>query len=94
MPAFKTQVGKHLLQTSILALKIFDLFNIGDFHTTIFCFPVIIAGLKDGSLTAHIFDGSASFDRFQNGDNLVLSESDLAHRDLLAKDIISMLEYL
>ncbi|WP_264239290.1 hypothetical protein, partial [Pantoea ananatis] len=31
----------------------------------------------------HIFNGSTSFYRFQNGDDLVLSKSDLTHSDLL-----------
>ncbi|MNM32310.1 hypothetical protein D3C81_428990 [compost metagenome] len=35
------------------------------------------------SLTADIFDSASGFDGLQNGDDLVFSESDLAHSDLL-----------
>jgi hypothetical protein len=41
-------------------------------------------GAKENSgLTANILEGTSSFDGLQYGDDLVASESDLAHSDLL-----------
>ncbi len=73
----------NLLQTTILVLKIFDFFDISGFHPAIFRLQVVVAGFGNSGFAAHIFDGAPGFDRLQNGDDLVLGESDLAHSDLL-----------
>lgn len=72
-----------MFQMSTLILKVFDFFNIGRFHPAILCLPVVIAGLRNSGLTAHILDGTSGFDELQNGDDLVFSESDLTHSVLL-----------
>ena len=61
-PVFQTQIGKLQLQTTILVLKIFDLFNINGLHPAIFCLPVVITGFGNSGFAAHIFDGPANFD--------------------------------
>lgn len=70
-------------EPSVVALKIFYFFDINGFYTAIFEFPIVIVGLKDSGLTAHIFYGTSGFYKFKNGNDLVLVKSDLTHGDLL-----------
>ncbi|MGY3310595.1 hypothetical protein ACVW06_003620 [Pantoea ananatis] len=79
----KAEVGKHLFKTTILALRIFHFFNISGFHPAIFSLPVVIAGFRNPGLARLILNGSTSLDGLQNGDDLVLSESDFSRGDLL-----------
>lgn len=53
------------------------------FHPAIFSLPVVIAGFRNPGLARLILNGSTSLDGLQNGDDLVLSESDFSRGDLL-----------
>lgn len=49
----------------------------------IFCFPVVVRGLRDTGFTADILDGTSGFDGLQHSDDLVFGESGFRHGDLL-----------
>lgn len=72
-----------MFETAIFVLKILHLFDIRGFHPAVLCFPVVVRGLRYSRFAADIFDGASGFDGFQNGDDLVLSESGFSHGDLL-----------
>lgn len=59
------------------------IFYIGGVHPTVLCFPVIVRGLRYPRFAADILEGMSGFDRLQNDDDLVPSESGFAHNDLL-----------
>lgn len=77
-PTFKAEIGKHLLQTTIFVLRSL-IFLISAASIP----PYVVAGFGNNGLTTHIFDGPGRFDGLQDGDDLVLGESDLTHSDLL-----------
>lgn len=52
-------------------------------HPAILYFPVVIAVFRNSGLTAHILDGTSGYDGLQYSDDLVFSESDLMHSDLI-----------
>lgn len=83
MHAFKAEIGKHLLKTTIFVLKVFHLFDIRGLYTAVLCFPVVVRGFRYSRFAADIFDSPAYFDGLSYGDDLVLGKLDFAHGDLL-----------
>lgn len=79
----KADVSKHLLETSVLVLKVLYLFNISGLHTTIFRFPIVVGRFLDTGLAADILNSSSDFNRHNHGDNLMLSKTGFTNNDLL-----------
>ena len=66
----QTQIGKHLLQSAVFILKLFELSDIGGFHAAVFSLPVAVGSIRNSILPAHLFDLTTSLYLFQNLDDL------------------------
>lgn len=65
-PVLKAQVGKHLFETSVLVLKILDLFDIRSLHSAVSGLPVVVGGFRDTGLPADILNSSSGFNRLNH----------------------------
>lgn len=68
----------------VLIFQVFTFSYISGLHPAIFRLPVVlVVGRRNSGLATDIFDDSARFASFQYGGDLVPSELDLTHSDLL-----------
>src|SRR5215217_4254943 len=74
----------HVLEPSVFFFQLTQAANVGGFHATILCLPLVIGGVADFVFATNVSDGLARLDGFQNGDDLRLAEFALSHSGLLA----------
>src|SRR2546426_4431666 len=58
--------------------------NVGRFHATVLCLPLVISGFADFVLATDISHRSSTFDRFQDRNDGIFTEFALSHLGLLA----------
>ena len=68
----QTEVGIHLLQSSVFILKLLELSDVGGIHPSVFSLPVVVGGIRDAILPADLLDLTASLYLFQDPYDLCL----------------------
>jgi hypothetical protein len=58
-PVLKALVGKHLFETSVLVLKMLDLFKIRSLNATVSGLPGVVVGFRNTGLPTDIFNRSS-----------------------------------
>src|SRR5215207_3460801 len=69
----------HVLEPSVFFFQLPQAANVGGFHATILCLPLVIGGVADLVFATNVSDGLARLDGFQDGDDLRLAEFALSH---------------
>src|SRR5215203_4375033 len=69
----------HVLEPSVFFFQLTQAANVGGFHATILCLPLVVGGVADLVFATNVSDGLARLDGFQDGDDLRLAEFALSH---------------
>src|SRR5215204_4702477 len=73
------EVGVHLLEAAVLLFERPQPLNVRGLHPALLRLPPVVGGLPDGVLAADARDGSPLLYLLEDGDDLMLTESALAH---------------
>src|SRR5215217_6089716 len=69
----------HVLEPSVFFFQLTQAANVGGFHATILCLPLVIGGVADLVFATNVANGLARLDGFQDRDDLRLAEFALSH---------------
>src|SRR5687767_8759478 len=73
------QFRVHVLEPAVLFFQFTQAANVGRFHATVLCLPLVIGGVADFVFATNISDGLARLNGFQDGNDLRLAKFALSH---------------